>query len=221
MRLLTAVTLTLVVALPAHAQFGEGNAAGIISGYVHLNVSDVELHKRLWVDQWDGELVESGSLTAIRWPGLLVFLNEEEPTGGSQGTVMDHFGFKVRDIDALLDRWRAAGFEVQSEFTGSEGFPNAYVVIPDEVRLELQEDPTLSDDVIGYHIHWQNPDIENVLAWYVETFGLTQRARGRIQATTDVPGMNMSFGNAQSPNAPTRGRSIDRVGFEVKEYDNL
>ena len=89
-------------------------------------------------------LVEKGPLTAIRLPGMLVALSGREPTAGSQGTVMDHFGFKVRDIDAFLSKWREAGLPVMSEFTGAEGFPNAYVMAPDDVRVELQQDTTLS-----------------------------------------------------------------------------
>ena len=216
-------SLALALAVPktATAQFGEGNAAGIVSGHVHLTVTDVETHKRMWVELWDGELVEARGLAAIRWPGLLLLLHEGAPTGGSQGTVMDHFGFKVRSTSGMLDGWRAEGHPVQSEFTGAEGFPNAYVVMPDEVRLELQEDPTLPVDVIGYHVHWNTPGFESVLEWYVDMFGLTRRARGTIETTTDVPGMNMSFGNSQEPRPGSRGRSIDRIGFEVEDVGAL
>jgi catechol 2,3-dioxygenase-like lactoylglutathione lyase family enzyme len=188
---------------------------------VHLNVSDLEAHKRMWVELWDGELVEAEPYTAIRWPGLLLVLHEQAPTGGSQGTVMDHFGFKVRSTSGMLDRWRSAGHAVQSEFTGAEGFPNAYVVMPDEVRLELQEDPTLPVDVIGYHVHWNTPGFDSVLGWYEEMFGLTRRTRGTIETTTDVPGMNMSFGNSQESRPGSRGRSIDRIGFEVADLAAL
>ena len=215
------VSLALGAPAPAAAQFGEGNAAGIVSGHVHLNVSDVDAHARMWVELWDGERVEARGLTAIRWPGLLLLLHEQAPTGGSQGTVMDHFGFKVRSTSGMLDGWRAEGHPVQSEFTGAEGFPNAYVVMPDEVRLELQEDPTLPVDVIGYHVHWNTPGFESVLDWYVDMFGLTRRTRGTIETTTDVPGMNMSFGNAQEPRPGSRGRSIDRIGFEVVDLEAL
>jgi catechol 2,3-dioxygenase-like lactoylglutathione lyase family enzyme len=89
------------------------------------------------------------------------------------------------------------------------------------VRLELQEDPTLPVDVIGYHVHWNTPGHESVLDWYVDMFGLTQRTRGTIETTTDVPGMNMSFGSSQDPRPGSRGRSIDRIGFEVEDLDAL
>ena len=42
-----------------------------------------------------------------------------------------------------LTKWKAAGYEVQREFKGSEGFPNAFLLGPDKLRFELQEDTTL------------------------------------------------------------------------------
>ena len=51
------------------------------------------------------------------------------------------------------------------------------------------------------------------LAEKAELLGLEQRPRGRIQSTTIVPGSNMSFGGAPGEAVPTRGRSIDHIGF--------
>ena len=131
---------------------------------------------------------------------------------------MDHFGFKVRSTAEFLKKWRAAGLEVGPEFTGAEGMPNAYVIAPDGVWVELQEDPSLQVPIAGYHIHFRTPDFEDLLAWYEDVFSIQRRPRGSIGTTTDVPGMNMSFGGAEQPNAATRGRAIDHIGFEV---DNL
>ena len=182
---------------------------------MHLNVSDVELHKQLWVDHFGGVVTQKGSLIAVRLPGLLVALSAREPTGGSLGSVMDHFGFKVRNMDKFLTKWRAAGYSVDSQFTGSEGQLNAYVTMPDDIRVELQEDQMLPVEVSGYHIHFRTSDYEELLAWYLDVFDLEQRPRGSIETTTNVPGMNLSFGTASQRLAPTEGRSIDHIGFEI------
>jgi len=133
--------------------------------------------------------------------------------------VMDHFGFKVRNMAKFLAKWRAAGREVDSEFTGAEGLPNAYVTMPDGARVELQEDQGLSVEVAGYHIHFFTPEFEELLDWYLDVFGLELRPRGSIQTTTNVPGMNMSFGNARGEAAPSRGRAIDHIGFELDDLE--
>ena len=219
MRRLLIAALVFLLASPAYAQLAPPNQAGLTYGHVHLNVQDIEVHKKLWVEQFGGVVVQKGRLTAVRLPGMLIALTQRDPTGGSQGTVMDHFGFKVRNLEAVLATWRAAGLPVTSEFTGAEGFPNAYVMAPDDVRVELQEDKTLPVEVAAYHIHFLTPEYEELLDWYVETFSLERRARGRIETTTDVPGMNLSFGNERTPTVGTRGRAIDHIGFEVDDLE--
>ena len=91
---------------------------------------------------------------------------------------MNHFGFKVRNLQKFLDTWRAAGYTVDREFIGSEGQPNAYVTMPDGVWVELQEDQMLPVEVWGYHIHYRTPEYESLLDWYVDVFDLEIRPRG-------------------------------------------
>ena len=223
MRLLPTAILLLALAFSpapaAEAQLATPNADGITYGHVHLNVADIEVHKKLWVEYFGGVVVEKGPLTAIRLPNFLIALTEREPTGPMQGSVLDHFGFKVRNTAEFVARWRAAGMEVGPEFIGAEGMPNAYVMAPDGVWVELQEDPSLHVPIAGYHIHFITPDYEELLAWYTKVFSLGVRPRGRIGTTTDVPGMNMSFGDAEEATAPTRGRALDHIGFEVDDLE--
>ena len=96
--LFSCLFLVAVMALPAYAQLAVPNAAGMTYGHVHLNVSDIELHKWIWVDHFGGVVVQKGALTAVRLPNLLVALTAREPTMETRDTLMDHFGFKVRNI---------------------------------------------------------------------------------------------------------------------------
>ncbi len=77
----------------------------------------------------------------------------------------------------------------------------------------------LQVEISGYHIHFFTPEYEELLAWYLDVFGLELRPRGRIQSTTNVPGLNMSFGNARGEVVPTRGRAIDHIGFELDDLE--
>lgn len=217
--LISALALSLCLASPASGQLAPPNEAGVTFGHVHLNVSDLEMHRELWVEHFDGELIERGPLTVVKYPGMLVLLREEAPTAESESTVMDHLGFKVRDIEPYLERWREAGHEVQAEFTGAEGFANAYLLAPDGIRIELQEDPQQSEDVVGYHVHWFTPDYAEMRDWYVEMFGAEPYERGSIATTANVPGMNLSFSESDSERAHTQGTAIDHVGFEVEDLE--
>lgn len=74
-------------------------------------------------------------------------------------------------------------------------------------------------EVAGDHLHLLTPEFEGLLDWYVDIFGLDQRPRGRIETTINVPGMNLSFGNAPEPMLATRGRSIDHIGCEPDDLE--
>ncbi|HWW82650.1 MAG TPA: VOC family protein [Vicinamibacterales bacterium] len=215
MRLLLGSVLALAIVTPTHAQLAPPNAAGITFGHVHLNVRDIEVHKKLWVEHFDGIVVQKGPLVAVKLPGMLIAFRQAEPTGGSEGTVMDHFGLKVRDLAAVLQGWRAAGYQVGREFIGSEGFPNAYLMGPDDLKIELQEDKALPVKAAAYHLHFLLADYAMLRDWYVDTFSLVPRKRGTIVTTADAPGMNLSFATSAKPTIGTKGRTIDHIGFEV------
>ena len=219
MKALLIGALVLGIAGPARAQLAPPNAAGITYGHVALNVKDVNVEKKIFVEQFGGIAVQKGTLTAVKFPNMLIVLQQAEPTGGSEGTAMDHFGFKVRDIAEILQGWRAAGYVVTREFTGAEGFPNAYLAGPDNMKLELQEDKTLPAKAMPNHIHFVTADYVKLLDWYADTFSLVKRARGTIQTTADAPGLNLSFMTSRMPSVPTKGRSIDHIGFEVTNLE--
>lgn len=219
MRYLTGMAFFLLT-MPVLAQLAEEpDENGIRYGHMHLNVSDVARHKELWMEHFNGVEADRGSLQAVRFPDMLILFSENEPTGNSRDSVMHHFGFKVRDIEAFLQQWRDDGLSVDAEFIGAEGQKNAYVTMPDGVLVELQEDQALSTEVSAYHIHFFTPRYEELMDWYTDIFSLEVRSRGSIETTTNVPGMNISFGDADEERAPTQGRAIDHIGFEVENLE--
>ena len=219
MRLLLGSVLTLAIAAPAHAQLAPPNEAGITYGHVHLNVRDVEVHKKLWVEHFDAVLVQKGPLVAVKLPGMLIAFRQAASTAGSQGSVMDHFGFRVRNLPEVLQAWRAAGYQVGREFTGAEGFPNAYLMGPDDLKIEVQEDKTLPVKARPNHVHFLLADYAKLRDWYVDMFSLVPRPRGTIVTTADAPGMNLTFATSATPTVGTKGRTIDHIGFEVTNLE--
>jgi len=220
MRLLLASVFAGSLLAPANAQLSPPNEAGVTMGHVHYNVKDAEAHKKLWVEQFGAVPLQRDGLAGVKIPGTLIIFRQQEPTGSSVGTVLDHFGLKVPNLAEALDRWRAAGLEVEREFKGAEGFPNAYVLGPDGFKLELQEDTSLTAKAIGYHLHYTVADHEALRKWYVEMFSATPRMRGSHE-TADVPGMNLTIQTPRReiPTLGTKGRNIDHIGFEVKDLE--
>ena len=219
MRALIALTFFVLAISNTQAQLAVPNEDGLTYGHVHLNVSDIERHKQLWVEHFGGTVVQKGSLTAIRMPNMAVILTERPPIGGSRESVMDHFGFKVRDIAKFIAKWEKEDLPVGDLFIGAEGQTNAYVTMPDGVYVELQEDQALALEVMPYHIHFYTPEHEALLQWYTELLNIEVRPRGSIATTTNVPGLNMSFARTNSERLPTKGRAIDHIGFEVDDLE--
>jgi catechol 2,3-dioxygenase-like lactoylglutathione lyase family enzyme len=217
MKFVLSAALVCALATPAYAQLAPFNAAGMTYGHVHLSVKDLEVQRKLWTEIFGATFVTKGPLTVAKLPSMLIAFQVRPPTGPSEGTVMDHFGFKVKNMAEMLAAWRKAGYQVTREFSGAEGFPNAYLAGPDDLKIELQEDKNLPVKVQGYHIHFLTPDYQKLMAWYVDVFGVTPRKRGTIDTTADAPGMNLSFQTADKPTGPTAGHTIDHIGFEFKD----
>lgn len=200
----------------ADAQLAPPNDIGLTFAHVHLSVADLDLHKRLWSELLDGEVVEQAGYVAIRVPGTLIFLTDRAPTAPSVGSAVNHVGFKVRDLEAVLSEWRSQGYEVDAEFMGGEGFPQAYVTMPNGTRVELTGDPGLRHPSEMHHVHFYSPRHEEHLAWYLDLLDGERRTRGTIETTMDVPGANLSFAHGDEV-LPTQGTAVDHVGFEVED----
>jgi catechol 2,3-dioxygenase-like lactoylglutathione lyase family enzyme len=54
--------------------------------------------------------------------------------------------------------------------------------------------------------------------WYVENFGATPGKRAQFD-TANVPGTEITFNKVDKAQVPTKGRSVDHMGFEVRNID--
>lgn len=219
MRMLLTALLGFSLLARSSAQLLPPNEAGLTMGHVHLNVRDVEAQRKFWIEQFGATIVERREISGVKLPGTLILFRLRQPAGGTEGTVLDHIGLTVPNLADALKRLRDAGIPVLREFTGSEGFPNAYVMGPDEVRIELQQEPTQGRVAVSHHLHYYVGDAPAIRDWYVKTFSLHARKRGAHLAA-DIPGMNLSFQPFKTPPAiGTKGRSLDHVGFEVRNLE--
>lgn len=219
MKYLVTIAACLLLSAAAQAQLSPPNAAGITYGHTHLSVADLPAHKKLFIDALGGTLLQRGTRTLVKYPNMIIVFYERAPTGPSQGSVVDHFGFKVASLAKTREKLTQLGFEVEKAFTGAEGFQNAYVNGPDGLRLELQEDVTLNVVAVPNHVHLYTPEHAKLLDWYANTFSLTKRNRGKIETTADAGTVNLTFATSKTPTAPTKGRAIDHIGFEVKNLE--
>ncbi len=220
---LLALASVLLVAAPARAQLVMANQLGVTMGHVHLVVKNVETHKRFWIDVLGGTLVKNGPLELIQFPGVYIMLRQGEATGTPAGTIVNHFGFTVKDMKASLEKWKAAGVQIEPTENPNE----VYVHTEDGIRVEVYGEPALPTPVSMNHIHYAANDIPGIKAWYVKVFGanpgrrpcIACLARPAMIESDDLPGVNLSFGGSRTPTAPTKGRSLDHIGFEVANLE--
>lgn len=230
-RYLAVTALGLLFAANGAAQIADSNGDGVAMGHLHYFVRDVEAHRSFWL-ALGGVPMPFTAGELIEMPGLYVLLSEGDVENGP--SVVDHVAFRVESLDSIA----ATGLDLEMV----EAYPGiASVYTPSGDRVELFEegtatnvgfDPDVGDTVAerhnrpltkpidSHHLHFYLPEeqIPNARDWYVTHFGAIPGIRWRYTAA-DLPGMNLNFSAADSERTPTRGRSLDHIGFEIDDLE--
>jgi catechol 2,3-dioxygenase-like lactoylglutathione lyase family enzyme len=234
--LLTATTLTAcLLTASAGAQLSAPNGRGVAMGHLHYVVPDVAAEREFWIGLGGEPGMFGESTQTVSFPDVVVFLREGENSGTSDGAVVGHVAFRVRSLVEIEER----GYEVQRiEVPGV-----AYVYAPSGERIELFDDglatnlwfETTSGEtdpvsdrhnqpldlpIRAHHIHLLVPEdqVATAQAWYVRHFGGVAGKRWRYDAA-DFPGINLNFSASEETLAPTEGRALDHIGFEIENLE--
>jgi catechol 2,3-dioxygenase-like lactoylglutathione lyase family enzyme len=212
------VFASLLTAGNAVAQPAPYNEAGLTMGHWHIISKDVEANKKLFLAM-GGKLYMPGGNPLVMFPGVYInlVLNAEKGDGGSEGSVINHVGFIVDNVQQRVAQWKAAGVNVLPGLNNRQD--QAFVVTPDGVRIEILEDKTQKVPIRHEHVHLSLPESEipKAQAWYAKTFGGKMGTRNNAPVV-DVPGAQIRFARADAKQAPTRGRVLDHIGFDVKDH---
>lgn len=210
-------TSTLTIGTVA-AQPAPYNEIGVTMGHWHIISKDVEANKKLFLGM-GGKLFMPGGNPLMMFPGIYINLNlgTEKGDGGTQGSVVNHVGFIVDNVQERVAQWKAAGVPVLPG--NNNRLDQAFVETPDGVRIEILEDKTQSMPIRNEHVHLSVPegDIPKAQAWYAKTFGGKAGTRNNA-AVVDIPGVQIRFAKADKAQAPTRGRVLDHIGFDVRDH---
>jgi catechol 2,3-dioxygenase-like lactoylglutathione lyase family enzyme len=234
-----AVTLWPTAAQAPRFSLAAPNAVGVSMGHLHYRVRDVAANRRFWMALGAQPVTGATRFAApgreiLRVQDVLVVLDPGEPEGGTEGSVVNHVAFRVPTLAPL----EAAGLKPArlAQFPGV-----STVMSPENERVELfdngalnltftadsgvldavaqRHNRPLTVPIAFHHIHLYVPDaaaVEAAKAWYSRMFGGLPGKRSQYDAT-DVPGVNFNFLPAprQERQAPTKGRMLDHIGFEV------
>ena len=202
----------------AVAQQAPFNATGVTMGHWHLISKDVEANKKLFLAM-GAKLYMPGGAPLISFPGLYINLNlgNEKGDGGTVGSVVNHVGFIVDDVQKRTAEWKAKGVAVLPGTNNRKD--QAFVVTPDGVRIEILEDKTQTVPIRNEHIHFAmtEAEIPKAQAWYAKTFGGKPGMRNGAPVV-DLPGVQLRFIKTATAQVPTRHRVLDHIGFDVKDH---
>ncbi len=211
------LVLTALVPRVAAAQPAPFNGVGVTFGHIHLLVSDVEVHRKFWTEVMGGKAITDGPLQMIQFPGVYIILMKQESSGPPEGSVLNHFGFVYKDLPATIANWKALGADARQGGNPNQG----YVWGPDGIRIEYYGDESIPVPVKMDHTHSFVPDIKACQEWYRRVFGGVPGQRPRVSnpgwnEVVHFPGMSVTFAAGAATLLPTRGRSLDHIGFEVQ-----
>ncbi len=207
--------LVATVASPAAAQLATPNTAGVAAGHIHINAADVDAQVKFWTAV-GGRVVQREKLTMVQFPGIYVLVRKQDSTGGTDGSSINHIGFSVRDFDGSVAKWKAAGLTWEPGRPSPDG--QGFLVAPDKVRVEIFERPSQPASIMMNHIHLQVTDVIAGQQWYGQHFGDVAGKRGRWDVA-NVPGTELTIGKVDALQAPSDGRAVDHIGFEVINID--
>src|SRR5438445_9605767 len=99
-----------LIAGTATAQPAPYNAIGVTMGHWHLASKDVEANKKIFLAM-GGKLYMPGGNPLIMFPGLYInlVLGAGKGDGGTQGSVVNHVGFIVDNVQQRIAPCTAAG----------------------------------------------------------------------------------------------------------------
>ncbi len=223
----------LIGSSTASAQLLAAKDGPIVYGHHHLNVSNIDSQKKFFADVLGGTAMKVGTtnIEIVRFPNVLVFFTPKAPTGGTKGTTVNHIGFSVPNLAQTIVKVKANGYrmitreevvagrEVKNDIaapTTPGGSSIAFVMGPDDTKVELVEIKTQTMPVMLHHVHFFNPQNADVQAWYVKVFGAKPGTGGGAFPTATLPGVALNFSPSAEPVVGTQGRALDHIGFEIK-----
>jgi lactoylglutathione lyase len=202
--------IVMACATQVSAQAGFANMVD----HLHLAAPDPIKAVEWYRKNLGGQPTTEGTDRLMFGETRVIFQKNDKPTP-SAGSVLDHIGFSVKDVDAAMKAMEADGAKIEGPAREVAGlFKLGFVVDPFGTRLEIVQDPAK----LGlHHVHLRGPDPNASLAWYADKFGGTI---GKLKDRID----GINYGGiwllaAKGEATPSAGHAIDHIGFRPLNVD--
>ena len=204
----------------ASALFAGGVAAAsaqtktIPFDHIHLNEPADEA-SRWWETNIPGARRITEAPNRLMYGAVRLMFLSPKSSGGSDGSVIEHLGFSVPDLDATMKSLAAINTKVVEPAKDTPGlYRSAMIESPLGTRVQLVQDR----DLIGlHHVQLRAPDPDAAYAWLLDKFGGERtKMKGQVDAVryAGVPGFTTVYVlAAKGQSVPSQGRVIDHIGW--------
>jgi predicted enzyme related to lactoylglutathione lyase len=211
--------ISLVAVLAIVVGMSVGDAAIKITGYhnIHIAALDPQAAED-WYIKYLGATDTGPQATHVMLGGTLIAFQKTEELKPSVGSVIDHYGISVPDIDAAMAKLEGSGAEILSPVRDVPGlFKLAFFVDPFGAKVELVQDAEWPG---FHHIHLRVVDPTATLAWYENMVGGTRdKLKGRIEGLRYDGIWLLAQDSEGEKLAATADRSIRNVAWGITDMD--
>ena len=208
---LAASLLFAVLAVP-----GQASAQAFKPIFDHIHLAAPEPEKAVaWYREHFGGQVMTEAADRLLYGDTRIIFQKREKSVPSEGSVIDHIGFSVPNIDGALKAFQTEGVKITQAVRDVPGlFKLAFIEDPWGTKIEVVQDP----QKLGlHHIHLRAPDPAATLAWFSTNFGgRTAKLKNRIDGI-DMSGVWLLVQRGDA--TPSQGHSIDHIGFRPINLD--
>ena len=186
-------------------------------GHVHIVLADIAAARHAFLTLGGAYARNLGSFEIIPFPGAYILLTNKESFGGSTDSVVSSVSFHVRSLRTIASACHAAGLKIGRSASQSQ----CWINMPGDVLVELCELPNLTSPIQFYAINFSSDARDAMAAWYGRFLGgdLTSGTEGIV--TVNIPGVELRLVEKDSAGLPTKGRSLDHIGFDVDDLGRV
>ena len=211
--------IVLVAILAIVAGMSSGSAAIKINGYHNIHIAAVNPQEAVdWYVEHLGAVAVNAPATHVMLGGTLVAFPPTDTVQPSVGSVIDHYGVSVPDIEAAMQKLEGSGAKILSPVREAPGlFKLAFFEDPFGAKVELVQDTEWPG---FHHIHLRVEDPAATLAWYEEMVGgARDKLKGRIEGLR-YDGIWLLAQDSEGERlAPSAERSIRNVAWSIADMD--
>jgi predicted enzyme related to lactoylglutathione lyase len=206
------VSLAVILSALAQPAFPQ-NIAG---AHIHLNSADPDAAIKFWNDVIGTSTSKIGSYDGVSTLGVKILFTRNAATGPSAGSAIDHMAFKVPDLQPVIERLSKTPYKSSRPQTSPD---RIMIDGPDGVRIELIEESSAYTPLEFNHVHLSSKQPKEMQAWYISNLG-ARPGSGDNEFSVLIPGANVAISQSDST-APSAGRAIDHISFEVTDLEGL